>query len=1008
MNSINRRKILVVLLFVFIFSLSAMVCAQNKTSVFASDTKTLSEVTYTMENGASIYNNQNRLGVRFGAYMSEADYTALKNNVGENKAYKSLSFGVVIAPASYEDVENGGYGKLNEENLFGSQTKTAIYDWATWNNETGAWEYPTSDKIRVINIETGSLKIAGTKASHSGSITNILKMNLLNEFKGVAYVRAEKIDGSFEYKFATESDNERNVVYVAQLRQQAIKEEISELDEIDDAEEIATLNTESTTLGNTYITNDVKATDATYTVEHYYAKPDKSGHFLYETTTKTGKINATLSADSASGSIITGVDFDEENENNASSPVIFAQDKSTVKVYYDVTYGADADETEKVYDISLTEDYEVDEGITAVYSADMSKISNTDGKIANKTIVDMGKGERDLYVLTENGFETYSTIMATHVIKTGEEFKTYLDSYSTGDANMTDSHYVVLNDNIDLSSMTLTGKNKSTTRFYGEFNGLGYSILGVKVTANSGGVFGALQKSELKNFAIDIVVTGTSSDTETGETAALAGHMYPGAKISNVYANVVFDYTTSSSKVQGLVRSASNGTVKNVIANVKFDNVLLTNMPVFGDTSADVTPVIENSYAIGNASDFSGYDCGTVYEDFDSFYSANVDNITTANGFNKYWKLEDNNLCFGDIVIQNYFRAETYLYDADNPTTYTTKNNGDAITDGNIVTTYWGQKSSVEINVAEILGANPTKVILGGNDIEISEGKISISTADYIVGHYPMTIIGEETMISLMLELVSHDINTADELVQFLVSYNGYKNDHNKTYYAVLSADIDVKDKTVTPKQTIGQSSSTIYRGIFDGHGHTVKNVTVNNNALFGRLQKGTFYAAIRNVAFVDIAGTSSGILTATSYGPSVVQNVYVKGTMNSKTGNGGVVTDVQTANTAQTVTNCIFDVTYQGNWNGTQTSYTLNGDADTLATTISKVYALGNAQYVQYGSEETPYTKGAFAQAVAGGTIALDAANGFNANWKVVTENGTTTVYFGNNVVDTYTATAE
>ena len=106
MSNAKRTKLILVLLLTLLASIFMTAVMHVKNDVFASsDIKTVSDVTYTMETGASIYTNDDddRMGIRFGAYMSESDHSALRNNVGTGKAYKSIMFGVIIAPASYED-----------------------------------------------------------------------------------------------------------------------------------------------------------------------------------------------------------------------------------------------------------------------------------------------------------------------------------------------------------------------------------------------------------------------------------------------------------------------------------------------------------------------------------------------------------------------------------------------------------------------------------------------------------------------------------------------------------------------------------------------------------------------------------------------------------------------------------------------------------------------------------------------------------------------------------------
>ncbi len=1005
MSRTSKNRSLLILIVALIMSVVCAFGMQVSDKAFANETtKTIDEVTFTMETGASIYNKANRLGIKFAASMSESDYGALTNNVGEGKEYKSIKFGVVIAPASYEDVANGGHGAFNEETLFGANGKEVIYDWAIWDEASSSWVYngqngENGSKIRVVNIESTTLSIRSSKAYVEGSITTIRPENLLNEFKGVAYIIGEKNDGTTVYSFANENDNDRTAVYVAQQRQQAIKEEISELDEVEDADYITELNAESNILGTDYITDEVKATDATYTVEHYYAKPGNSGHFLYETTTETGKINETLSADSASGSEINGVDFDEDNENNASSPVIFAQDKSIVKVYYDVIYGVDADD-EKVYDVSATEDYKVDEGITAVYSADMVKISNTDGKITNKTIVDMGKGEHTLYVLTENGFEEYSTIMATHVIETGEEFISVLSSYkgmketttveATGEIlyNYSAEWYIVLVNDIDCGGGYVS-RYQGADRFWGTFNGLGHSVFNVRVN-NAAGIFGTPQSSNgaggvIKNTAFEITATA-ASDPKTNVTL-LVYNAFGDSLIDNVY---VKGYYNGLDDYAG-VSNGSIGNVTNSIFDISYSNSTALNTYIInggGTASSSLSKV----YTIGENSWVSPGSNERSYCNFDSFFAENKTNITAENGFNKYWNVTDNDLYFGNLLIKNNQYVETWKYDAENKTTHTKS-------DGTTFESSWGAKESVTIDVANILGSMPNKVMLGGIELTITDGVASIDITNYSNGGiYSLLIFGENKIVSVPLMLVSQYIENNDEFREFLKPECGTSSVVTKTWYAVLANDLDFSKETAALTE-MGQG--TRFYGTIDGQGHYISNLTIDQ-ALFGYN-----FGTIKNIAFVNVTSTNYGSNKGLSYGAfasqtGVVSNVYMSITATNVTAYKGLIDQIYGVK----LENCVFDVNYSSS-NTAEITYAINGAASSASANLTNVYFLGNADQIQPGDTTKPYEDGAFAQYVADGTI-LTAANGFNANWKVVTENGTTTVYFGNNVVDTYTATAE
>ncbi len=67
-------------------------------------------------------------------------------------------------------------------------------------------------------------------------------------------------------------------------------------------------------------------------------------------------------------------------------------------------------------------------------------------------------------------------------------------------------------------------------------------------------------------------------------------------------------------------------------------------------------------------------------------------------------------------------------------------------------------------------------------------------------------------------------ISTAEELIAFEKAVNGGDNYAGKT--VVLMADIDLNNVAWTP---IGQTGATEFKGVFNGNGHTISNLNINN-----------------------------------------------------------------------------------------------------------------------------------------------------------------------------------
>ena len=152
-------------------------------------------------------------GLRFVASLSDSDYEGIMLNV-ENGVYSDIEFGVFIMPYDYI----AEYGDLTEENLFGSQEKEAVYDWATWTD--GGWSY-TGNKTRIINIYAYEMKESVSGGYYiDGSITKLHDENIARDFVSAAYIKYTE-DGVVKYEMAdyvedNQRSNVRSMAYVAQ------------------------------------------------------------------------------------------------------------------------------------------------------------------------------------------------------------------------------------------------------------------------------------------------------------------------------------------------------------------------------------------------------------------------------------------------------------------------------------------------------------------------------------------------------------------------------------------------------------------------------------------------------------------------------------------------------------------------------------------------------------------------------------------------------------------------
>ena len=132
-------------------------------------------------------------GLGFKMTVSAADKALIEAYVGEGKAYQSISYGMIIMPYDYVDVNGKNYGDVNAETLFG---ENAVY---TWFGKEGAGEVP------VVQMETEKLLSKASENYIFGAITE-LKVNkdtgmnnVMRAFIGVGYVKLLDANGEAEY-----------------------------------------------------------------------------------------------------------------------------------------------------------------------------------------------------------------------------------------------------------------------------------------------------------------------------------------------------------------------------------------------------------------------------------------------------------------------------------------------------------------------------------------------------------------------------------------------------------------------------------------------------------------------------------------------------------------------------------------------------------------------------------------------------------------------------------------
>ena len=162
-------------------------------------------------------------------------------------------------------------------------------------------------------------------------------------------------------------------------------------------------------------------------------------------------------------------------------------------------------------------------------------------------------------------------------------------------------------------------------------------------------------------------------------------------------------------------------------------------------------------------------------------------------------------------------------------------------------------------------------------------------------------------------------IATAQELVDFRDEVNGSAKKSTSTLCAKLTANIDLGNEAWTPigKMTNTYSDYVAFGGVFDGDGHTISGLKIDNSAqyqaLFGYVKGGT----IKNLTVegsVTTATTSSAYAAGiVAYGNPVTMETCMNRVTVTVTQKGYAAGVAAYANTGSTITGC----TNQGNISG-------------------------------------------------------------------------------------------
>lgn len=268
------------------------------------------------------------------------------------------------------------------------------------------------------------------------------------------------------------------------------------------------------------------------------------------------------------------------------------------------------------------------------------------------------------------------------------------------------------------------------------------------------------------------------------------------------------------------------------------------------------------------------------------------------------------------------------------------------------VTVLGGTVTTAQHAFAIYSGANSKVLAVGVNVTNTSNG-----------AYQSKAVYGEGKLGNITVATALTTISSAQELVDFAnaVNLNG------KTFAGeavMLTADINLGGIAWEP---IGQTGATQFHGVFDGQGHTIRNMTVNNASVDANCASGLFgwiesaNAVVRNVTVADASvaghhnvGAIAGWANCTIENCTVVDSTITATHANDDADGDKVGGILGYSNDAKMLNNKVANCTINGNRDvggivgattAATTTFSNNSVADTTITYITaKSYASAGA----------------------------------------------------------------
>ena len=527
----------------------------------------------------------------------------------------------------------------------------------------------------------------------------------------------------------------------------------------------------------------------------------------------------------------------------------------------------------------------------------------------------------------------------------------------------------VLTTNIDLDGTTWTPIGNSTNKYAGTFDGQGYAITNFDYTATSdyNGLFGYISNATVKNFSISGTLT-SDGFTKNGVVGCATGT----AKVTGIHSSMAINVSNFKAHTGGIVGGDNGATTDKIVVDGCEFSGSLTHSGT-GDCQAGIMG-------------YTGY--STIRN---CIFSGTINGGNSKyGGILGYCKQPSfggvqNCLSIGKIVADpSCTTAAAIIANFNGAATSNVKNNYYCLAEGSTTTIAIGNKASSceapHAVTASQLASGEVCYLLNGDQSNIAFHQ-TLSTDDvptldashgivYLAGrtHCDGTAYEGVTGYSNTANIQDdhdfvdgfcsycdaldasftmtpntdgyYEISSANLLRQFAITVNGGEYTAN----AVLTADIDMTDKP-WPNSIGDWQSSHMYKGKFDGQGHSITNLTINTvrdyHGLFGVVGQD---AEIKNFYIdgaITVNNNSIGIVSYTRDDNVLISNIHSNMNFSGASGKrvGGIVGNANQASNVGTATidRCVYSgtMTLTGTGNkGGIVGYILNNGY--VKTTIS------------------------------------------------------------------------